>query len=567
MDEGNRLEKRLLVSILILGFVLRLVGIQFGLPHLYHADEPIVVNHAMAYGTGDLNPHFFKIPPLVSYLLFPVYGFFYVFGRMIGWFNGTDDFLQLFVADPTAFYLLGRILFGAMAGTATIYLFYRLLKTNFSSEHAMLSSFFLATCFLHVRDSHYIYVDIMLLLLLVACFVPIFKIADTGETKDYLLFATLMGMATATKYNGVFILAPFLVAHLFHRGWTLHTLLDHRLLLVVILSFLVFVLMNPFVVLDFNTFLHEISIQAKATSFVGWLHHLTYSLNGSIGFPILVLAILNILLFLYQPEKRTGIIVSFGLGYYILLCCSSQFMERYVLPLVPFAIFLATDVVVRFVHRFSVHRAVALMFTVALAAPSMAKIYLSNQLFIKTDIRTVASQWIRNHIPPGSKIALDASFLMPPLKMTLSQLKEKRSEAAADVYFGERKLKKIEALIKHAGHDKHPRYELFFLKEDPNIPHGFMFSKPHVPYDIDELIKREISYVIVSKDDPMRQDMFYHNLRERSLSVKKFSPYKNKELDFAVDRIPLTGGPFRWADLVCRERNGHMIEVYQLPRI
>ena len=60
-------QRRLtLWGILALAFLLRLVGVQFGLPHLYHADEPIVVNHAVAYGAGDFNPHFFKIPPLVK---------------------------------------------------------------------------------------------------------------------------------------------------------------------------------------------------------------------------------------------------------------------------------------------------------------------------------------------------------------------------------------------------------------------------------------------------------------------------------------------------------------------
>ncbi len=59
-------DRRLWILILAAGFVLRAAAVQFGLPHLFHADEPIVVNHTLAYGTLDFNPHFFKIPPLVS---------------------------------------------------------------------------------------------------------------------------------------------------------------------------------------------------------------------------------------------------------------------------------------------------------------------------------------------------------------------------------------------------------------------------------------------------------------------------------------------------------------------
>ena len=82
----------ILPLILLAGFLLRVWGIAFGLPFLYHADEPIIVNHALAFGAGDLNPHFFKIPPLVSYLLFACYGIYY----LVGGFHGITQFQNLF---------------------------------------------------------------------------------------------------------------------------------------------------------------------------------------------------------------------------------------------------------------------------------------------------------------------------------------------------------------------------------------------------------------------------------------------------------------------------------------
>src|SRR3989338_379142 len=87
-------------GILILGFLVRVVGINFGLPDLYHADEPIIVNHAAAYGTGDLNPHFFKIPPLVSYLVAVAYGVYFLIARALGWIADVHDFQILFLTDP-----------------------------------------------------------------------------------------------------------------------------------------------------------------------------------------------------------------------------------------------------------------------------------------------------------------------------------------------------------------------------------------------------------------------------------------------------------------------------------
>src|SRR3989338_2619161 len=134
-------------GILALAFTLRIVAINFGLPHLYHADETIVVNHALAYGTGDFNPHFFKIPPLVSYLLFVAYGLYYGIGCVFGIFGGISDFQELIVNDPTSFYLLGRIVFGVFLGTLSLYVLYRLIKKFVTMEHALLSAFFFAVSF------------------------------------------------------------------------------------------------------------------------------------------------------------------------------------------------------------------------------------------------------------------------------------------------------------------------------------------------------------------------------------------------------------------------------------
>src|SRR5262249_49500802 len=68
-------ELGILIVILALALIIRLVGIQFGLPYVYFTDEALLVNHAVAFGTGDLNPHFFGYPSLYMYVLFVIYGF------------------------------------------------------------------------------------------------------------------------------------------------------------------------------------------------------------------------------------------------------------------------------------------------------------------------------------------------------------------------------------------------------------------------------------------------------------------------------------------------------------
>jgi len=111
-----------LFLILVIAFILRLVGITFG---TYHPDEHLVINHSLAFGTGDLNPHMFYYPTFFMYLLFFIYGVFYVLGSVFQAFQGTEDFLAFYLMSPQTFYILGRFA-SVVFGTLTVWAVYRL---------------------------------------------------------------------------------------------------------------------------------------------------------------------------------------------------------------------------------------------------------------------------------------------------------------------------------------------------------------------------------------------------------------------------------------------------------
>ena len=142
-------EHLLIYFILTAGFLVRVIGINFGLPDLYHADEPLLVNQALVFGSGDFNPHYFKTPSFLRYLLFGTFCLYYVAELLLGHVKGVSDFEDLFLTDPSSFYILGRLAFGAFLGALSIFLFYQLLKRFFSNNHAVLSGLFFAFNFLH----------------------------------------------------------------------------------------------------------------------------------------------------------------------------------------------------------------------------------------------------------------------------------------------------------------------------------------------------------------------------------------------------------------------------------
>ena len=552
-----------LLAILFIGLVLRIWGIQFGLPDLYHADEPIVVNHALAYGTGDFNPHFFKIPPLVSYFLFLVYGLYYVLARTAGWIHGTNEFASLFFSHPASFYLLARLVFGALLGTAAVFLLFRLAERIYSRQTGLLASWFFATAFLAVRDAHYIYADIPLLFVLVALFFILLKIAERGGNKDYLCFGIWLGIAVATKYNGVFILAPFLAAHFLRRGFKLSSFFDFKPASSALVSILVFALLNPFGALDPRSFFRELFGQGRAEGWVGLTHHLTYSLAGGLGIPLLALSCLGFFGLRDAPKKEPWLLASFVAVYYLVLCFFSQHYDRYVLPLLPFLCIFAGAALVRFKKQLKISESALWLIAVLIVSPSLAKVYLSDQLFMRKDIRTVAREWVESSVPEGTKIALDVPFFMPRLKPSLEQMAEKKKEALSENPADRAKAKRIDWMTEAIKKNQRSNYELYFLSKEEDQT-GFLFARPKVPYDISQLKRMGIQYVVVTKINQEREAQFFEQLQGNADLVARFTPYRNPHRKWAIDPEPLTGGPFLWSELVARERNGQIIEVYKL---
>ena len=59
-------------------------ALRFGLPDLLYGDESSLVNHALGFGKGDLNPHWFEYPSLQMYVLFAIYALVFAAGRLTG---------------------------------------------------------------------------------------------------------------------------------------------------------------------------------------------------------------------------------------------------------------------------------------------------------------------------------------------------------------------------------------------------------------------------------------------------------------------------------------------------
>ena len=116
-----------LAGVLLVAAVLRVWGINFGLPFVEHPDEPFwVIQVLKMIKSGDPNPHDFIYPSLYYYVNALIYLVIYGVGRLFGTFGSLAD-----LAEPVlliggsgkttlpALFLAGRSLSVAL-GIATV---------------------------------------------------------------------------------------------------------------------------------------------------------------------------------------------------------------------------------------------------------------------------------------------------------------------------------------------------------------------------------------------------------------------------------------------------------------
>lgn len=563
-------EKYIFLLILIAAFALRVWGIGFGLPELFHQDEPIVVNHAMAYGTGDLNPHFFAIPPLTSYILFIVYGIMFLAGKLSGIWATSADFALSFFRDPSLFYVVGRIFIGLIPGmgcvTATILFSSRFL----SVKAALYAGSVMAFSYLNVVNSHYIYTDMLLVLAVLLAYNSIFTLYRKGALKSYILSGILMGIAVGVKYNAGIIVVPFLLAHLLRdpgKPFSIRRLVFSGKLWSASLAAIVsFVVVNPFFILDWPGFWSSFSKQSNAFWHIGWRHHLSYSLFEGISMAVSIFGILGLLIFA-KKDKWGVILLSFPLVLYFILAYKSQPFARYVLPLVPFISIGAGYFLFDMFSWDSPKRRMRqgiLVIAIAMLIPGLVKSVKADILFSSTDTRIEAAKWIKDNLPRGTAIACDSTNFRPAIKQPYSQLLDKERFLLAQRGLSGTKKKKLN-MMKEVTDKRDEGYPIFFLSESPEDQGQFLGTTPALEYDINVIKDKGIKYVSTNNQisNQAKRD-FMPGFLSQSELVAEFTPYSDGEAKKTSDRTATTCLPVTGRELSSRDKTGPVLRIYRL---
>ena len=562
-----------MIGLIVFGMILRVWGLNFGLPYSFHQDEPVVINHALAYGTGDFNPHFFVIPPLVSYILFFGYGVFFLLGRIFGIFASVQDFALKFFLDPTAFYLIARVILGVLPGTKIIGLTYLLYKKNFGKSGALFAALLMASNYLSVANAHYAYADNWMVVFVLSTYLALSCMMQEPWLKNYIKSAVMLGLAVSAKYNAALLGLSFWVAHtnvvIQRKGKAKEVLFDHYLWIAFGGAILIFLITNPFAVLDTGFFLNQVLHKIRS-GYMGWTYHIFYSLKEGIG-PLFTIAGLLGFAFIFKKEslKKGLFFISFPLAFYLHLSLKSQPFSRYALALVPFLAITSSFLLFKILSA-SARNLFAKISVILIGAllfiPTFAKTLKSDILFSGPDTRTISAKWIEDNLPPYTKIAVDHTSFRPQIIQTKEQLMEKFDLIGNQE--GLKNLKKDKIRLQLMAIENKKTYTIYFLSSDDTQDIEFVSMAPAIPYNLNNLIQMGVEYVVINynlTDD--KKNAFIHELSQKGVLVAQFSPYYDQKIRYPYDMIDMTCMSVGSQEIFSRAMTGPSLVIYKIKAI
>jgi Dolichyl-phosphate-mannose-protein mannosyltransferase len=407
--------------IVILAALARFAGMGFGLPLVNcRPDEETLIARSIGFFSGDFNPHFFSYPSLLMYLNYGLYRIYGLLGLASGRFTSSGQVVAEYANDPTRFFLMSRALSGLL-GTLSVVVTYRLAARLFGTSVALISGFFLAFAFLHVRDSHFATTDVAATFFILCSYAWIMKAYEVPSARAYLMSGIFAGVATSTKYLGVLLSVPLILVHFkhwkeagFHRGlvW------DRKLLWFAAALLLFFFLGTPFSLAEplnaFRDFRREARAVLATTGrgHVGWIDHLVVSLRHGLGLPLLLTSLAGIALVVRKEKGKAWILLSFPVVYYALMGRGYRNFTRYAVPLVPF-LCIAAGWCVGFLGAAMARRwtpgvriAMMSLLSCAILLPSLVNSARFDALLLEVDTRVAARQYVESTIAAGESVGL-----------------------------------------------------------------------------------------------------------------------------------------------------------------
>jgi hypothetical protein len=427
--KASRWTFGLLSALLAVAALVRFRALDFGLPFPQaRPDETFVIDAARAMLSGRL-PQFFDYPWLYIFMVSLGYLGYFLWGAAAGTFHSIADMVASWPVYWDPFFLVPRAI-SAVSGTLTVALVFRLGRQVRDEMTGLVAALFLTFAFIHVRDSHFGTTDAMMTFFIVGAVSLLVDAHRGGDRRMFALSGLVAGLAAATKYNALILLAPVVVVYLIDvfgsREANRLALANTRAMFFAVPFVAAFATGVPFIVLDRPHFLG--AMQALVSSMQtgnpalelssGWVHHLQFSLRYGMGLLLLIAGVAGAVVLIARQPQLGALVLAFPVVYYAVAGSMRNLFFRYTIPVVPFLCVTAAYLVRSAVATVSSkpgapalrRQSLAIaVISLALVVPSILRVRALDRVLAAEDSRIVAAQWFERHAPPGSSLLQSGS--------------------------------------------------------------------------------------------------------------------------------------------------------------
>lgn len=511
-------------------------GMMADLPQSRVGAEQKHIQLAVKYGSGDLNPHSFDHPPLLSYVLFALYGVVFLVGRAVGWFHSAMDFEQRYFTDPTLFYVTARV-FILGVSAATIPLFYAIARRLCGGRPALMATVWMAVSPVVIIWSHYATPTIPLLFMCLVSLYWTVQVLQRGRFWDSALAGFFGGLAIATKYDAGLLLVPLAAAHLLATHQPRRVMMK-RLGVAIIAIVMGFFIGCPFSLLDIRAFFMEWktllyeelvtsgSGRALLPMFLvdkpGWLYILLDAWPTGWGAPLTIVGLIGLAAALRRPRREDIFLGSLVVAAYIFIGSWQSIAPRYFIAVVPFLLLLGARWLSKLVEAClrspAVQSGALCALTGVLALAPAWNSLTFDRLVSQRSAHLRAKDWIEATIPSGTIIATSASLPLTPNARSIN-----------------RRLERITA--RHLGQGIYLRHLLQHLGRAPatyellDLPWPWRADYDRADYDFAHQMAQGMQYAVLTDElaeyakapqDFQDQLRFFRHIQEQCTLLKEF---------------------------------------------
>lgn len=423
------LVSTLIAAILLVGALARYWALDFGLPHTQaRPDETYIIDIARAFLSGNLLPPYYDYPWLYMWLLSCVYLGYYVWGVVSGLFHSLPDMIASWPTHWEPFFLLSRAL-SATFGTATVFVVFRLGRELWDEWTGLLAAWFLSLAFLHARDSHFGTTDVTAAFFITLAVGLLLAAHRSKSQRTFAAAGLVAGLAAATKYHAVLLLAPVVASYALHVAESSsprrQALKDPRIPVFGLAFLAAFCVGIPFVLFDTQGYVKAMALLWDSMRLgnpaldmgSGYRYHVELSLRHGLGLPLLLTGVAGSILILARERRVAVLLLSFPIAYYVAAGEVRNLFARYSVPLVPFLCLSAAHAVwvsARYIasrwpatamRERVLTGALGSALGVLIVIPSATKILRFDRLISHTDNRVLVAQWFAAHVPAGCSVA------------------------------------------------------------------------------------------------------------------------------------------------------------------